>query len=396
MKKIGIITHYYKSINYGGNLQAYALCAALKKISVDAEQICYPTSAPRKTARQILAEEGPVVFAYRVCRKLLKTGLRFIRKATKTEKESPLARATAARKQSFNHFNSAVIPNSATIYNDDTLQKLNAQYDGFITGSDQVWNLNFFRPGYFLGFADKGRKKISYAASVAMKEYSSDQKEYVKKQLEGFSAISVREDSAKDIIQELTDLDVQVVVDPVLLLSADEWSAMCSDNISENNYIFTYFLGHNMQARSVCNEFARRNGLKIITIQMAKKDGRLIDENFGDIIKNDASPEDFLALIKNAAYVFTDSFHATVFSYLFRKQFFVFDRNTEKSMNSRIIDITELFGTEDRYCSDIDHNTAEYVSTLQDIDYSGENTQLQKRIEESYRFLRENLGGNDW
>ena len=106
---------------------------------------------------------------------------------------------------------------------------------------------------------------------------------------------------------------------------------------------------------------------------------------------NYASPQDFLSLIKHAKYVFTDSFHAVVFSNIYEKQYFVFNRSKQGEMSSRIVDITTLFGQEDRFCHGKARETMEYVTSLPDIDYTKENADFAKRKAESIEFLRKNL-----
>ena len=116
-----------------------------------------------------------------------------------------------------------------------------------------------------------------------------------------------------------------------------------------------------------------------------------MDRNFGDEQLYDASPEQFVSLIKYAKYVFTDSFHAVVFSNIYKKQYFVFNRSSEGEMSSRIVDITELFNQRERFCEGKEHETMEYISSLADIDYSVENAVFENSRKKSLEFLITNL-----
>lgn len=388
---IGIITHYYKSINYGGNLQAYALCEILNKSKHNAEQICYPTvsnlNGKRRPIKQIIKEEGTVVVFEKILNRLVMVKNKVICR----KDHISYLNALKSRASAFEYFNSEIIPNSQTVYTDDTIQQCNERYDIFISGSDQVWNFNMFRQGYFLVFVENSKKKLSYAASVSMPYYNELQQTYVREALMDFSAVSVREDSAKSIIQPLTALPVQVVVDPVLLLKREDWERICNIPMIKGEYILTYFLGMNPTSRKLCKKFAKQNGLKIVEIKVADDGYRFYDKNFGDIVLDAASPQEFITLIRDASYVFTDSFHAVVFSNIFERQYFVFDRDRKKSMNSRIVDITQLFHTEEHYCNGPERTTIDYINGLKRIDYSIPNKELQERITYSYEFLKNNL-----
>lgn len=107
----------------------------------------------------------------------------------------------------------------------------------------------------------------------------------------------------------------------------------------------------------------------------------------------DTSPEQFLSLIKHASYVFTDSFHAVVFSNIYQKQYFVFNRSKRGEMSTRIVDITALFGQEERFCRDKTREKLAYITALSDIDYKKENEAFENAKRESIEFLKKNLEG---
>ena len=241
------------------------------------------------------------------------------------------------------NFNQKVIPHSKEVYFSDTVQTIADKYDIFIAGSDQIWNLKWYHPIYFLDFLPRERTKISYAASLAMEKLNKRQKSIIKKSLRDFKAISLREESTLEIIAPLVKVKPQNVLDPTLLLSKEEWDKHCKKH-DIKNYIFCYFLGDNQKEREIALKFASNQGLKIVSILQPG------EKAFGDVARYDASPEEFLGYIKDSAYVFTDSFHAVVFSFLYNKQYFVFNRNSDGGMSSRIKDVLDIFNTSERFC----------------------------------------------
>ena len=107
----------------------------------------------------------------------------------------------------------------------------------------------------------------------------------------------------------------------------------------------------------------------------------------------DLTPGQFIGLIKNAKYVFTDSFHATVFSFIYQKQYFVFNRDAKGAMNSRIKNITDLFHSSERFCDRKGQESLQYILALKDIDYSQNFNEVKILREKSKNFVSENLKG---
>ena len=186
--KVGITTHYYNSNNYGGNLQAYALCQVLQKNGVQAEQICYSALTKKRTPFQILKEKGLVAFCKLVAKRVLGVFKKIFNKNKK------IKGFIAQRKANILAFNQK-IPHSDVVYNQDNIVEANDKYDMFITGSDQVWHPSAINKAYTLEFV-KNKPKISYAASLSVSELSDNQKEYFKEFIKDYSAVSVREENS--------------------------------------------------------------------------------------------------------------------------------------------------------------------------------------------------------
>lgn len=391
MKKIGIITHYYRSINYGGNLQAYALCEILLKKKYEAEQICFPFE-PRLTAKRdfkLLCSKGFFYVFKRILRRvkhMLVNPIIIRRKRREEQKHQVMKNRTVA----FSNFNQNLIPHSEEVYHSENICDCVNNYDVFIVGSDQVWNMDWYNSAYFLDFVPSTKTKISYAASIAKDSLTDEQKEIFRKSLKDYKAVSVREKSAEKLLEGFSPVEVQTVLDPTLLLTREDWDEVCSERVISEKYVFCYFLGENKQARKLAEKFARLHKLKLVALPHTGGI-RLMDRKFGDERLYDVSPQQFISLIKHAEYVFTDSFHAVVFSNIYQKQYFVFNRSKKGEMGSRIVDITELFHQKERFCAGKEKENIEYVTSLLDIDYTKENKDFEKLKKESIEFLEKNL-----
>lgn len=386
MKKIGITTHYFNSKNFGGNLQAFALCDFLNKSGYSAEQICFVfkgydllNSLGVSTAKRNFLKRAFSFPKNRIARLFV-------------NKDKNKNKVVLRQEQSFENFNKNIIPHSIEVFNIDNASKCAEKYDAFIAGSDQIWNLSFYNPFFYLEFAGESKLKISYAASIAKSTLLREEIELYKDKTKDFSAISLREQDVVDMLKGKLLVEPQVVVDPVLLLKRDNWDEVCSDRVIKDKYLFCYFLGNNKKARNLAKKFAKINGLKLVNIPYAGGNDFLYHKSFGDIKMYDVGPEQFLSLIKHSDYVFTDSFHAVVFSYVYQKQFFVFNRNSSGVMNSRIYNITKLIGADERFCSTESMLMIEYLLSCADIDYGVERQELLELIEKSKKFLLDNLG----
>lgn len=289
-------------------------------------------------------------------------------------------KANFRRYKKFKKFNKKIKFSKFIITKDKNLTHLTDMYDYFFTGSDQVWNPNFNRMTdiYFLKFAQK-EKRNSFSASFGISEIPKNLKEYCRKSLLEMNHISVREERGKKIVQELTKReDVDVLVDPTMLLTAKEWDKVSKKpkQLKTDKYILNYFLGEISENRKKeIDKIAKENGCEVINI----------------LDKNDpfyeTGPSEFLYLEKNAFLICTDSFHSCVFSILYNRPFIVFDREQKKlvSMNSRIDTLLSKFKLEDRrYKGKIDNEDLLY-------NYDEAYKILEKEREKSKKFLKKAL-----
>lgn len=213
-------------------------------------------------------------------------------------------------------------------------------YDYLVTGSDQVWNVPSNWEETFLKFAPS-EKRIAYAASISCPEIPQDKQQTFIDGVNGMKEISVREQAGADLIQQLTGRRVQVVADPTMLVTAEDWRSIARKPSwlkGDEQLLVTYFLGK--RPDSVIESIARENGLQIVN---------MLDER---VFEHYAiAPEEWLWLIDHARFMYTDSFHGTVFSILFRTPFVVTERvdaGCAKKMTSRIDTLLAKFDLSDR------------------------------------------------
>lgn len=374
MKKIGIITHYYNSKNYGGVLQAYALCQFLREQGYNAEQVQYDKESDSSIKHK-------VGNCYRY---FLTIPMRIRHKKMYAD--------LAARTRAFAEFRDKQIPHSASVFNRKSMNKLADAYDLYITGSDQVWHPNAVCDAYLLDFGEKKVKKMSYAASIAKEKLTKQELESYRRALNGYCAISVREKNAVDILQPISPVDVKWVLDPVFLLRKEEWLSMIQKkNNIDVPYVACYFLGSDKNERKLAKFYAESKNLKLVVFPFLSGNINDVDLDFGDESRIAASPTEFISVIQNAESVFTDSFHAMAFSLLFEKQVFVFERVEGTSMGSRIESLAGLFGITNHYCNRPEMKTSEYLSEVTPIDYLNTNTAFESKRNESMSFLMQNV-----
>lgn len=387
MKRIGIMTLYYKNNNYGGIAQAYALTEYLRDNYYFAEIISYKrTPRKKKTLLENLKEKGFVdyvishldIFFKRVS---LLPVEKILRKKTHHLLEQ--------RKECFEKSRED-IPHTKKVYEASDLKLLSDEYDIFLTGSDQVWKPGVIQGAYVWDFLPEDKKCLSYASSIATTIYPDWYSEYLKSNLEKFSWISVREKTAQRYLEQLTGRRIACVLDPTLLLDSSKWQSMISERIIKERYLFAYFLGESISQRKKTKQIAKQMGCKIVTLPHIDNKIRFSDICFGDYHLYQVSLKDFLNLIYFSECVVTDSFHAVVFSNIFMKKFWVFDRKTlekKEKMGSRIDDFLSMLDESDRKLDNkmrikkIDYNRK--------IDYNKVNLILKREKERSEKeFLK--------
>lgn len=263
--------------------------------------------------------------------------------------------------------------------------------DLFITGSDQIWNpyCGGFNPMMFLEFVNDGTKCISYSSSISRPNLPKSVEQRIKTDLQKFQHIAVREQKSVELLSNLLGRnDIQLVVDPTYLLSQEDWEQFANRATIEfplpENYIFCYFVGNKRSDvyDQMVSEVKRMTGIdKVITLECYNRD--LVYGN-GILYKN-AGPYEWVYLLQHSSYVCMDSFHATVFSLIFKKEFVVALKNTDDeaaSQNTRMYDILNRYGMPYKLYTD-EYN----VDWQQSIDYEKIDSIMEKEKKASLRYL---------
>lgn len=234
--------------------------------------------------------------------------------------------------------------------NFDELYVSDLGYTHYIVGSDQVWNFEYPFPldPYFLSFVKKG-KKIAYAASIGHSKLPDSQKEYYRKHLQSFDAISMRELQGSAIVSGLLGKPVETMLDPTILITPEEWKEIFGIEDKPNNAIVMYMRSYRPYAVQLAKEMARRHEIKKIIyisteVTYAFKDPE-VDYRF------DVSVPEFVSLFANASFVITNSFHGTAFAVNLGRHFFTVVHDRMKT-SSRFYSLLEQTGLLDRICKE--------------------------------------------
>ncbi len=378
-KKIGVISFYYKNYNYGGQLQAYALVKKLNQLGFQAEQICFDRTSAVSPFKTHTSRQTTSLGHY----------LRAARNKIQTIWGDHAANALIEqRKMAIQGFSDG-IPHSDMVYYSGKMP--GDAYDGYVCGSDQVWNPSYTRDEYFLGFAAEGKKRIAYAASIGRSVLNDEELSYISERIKQIDVVSVREEDAQKLIQKHIRQDVSYVLDPTLLLNRAEWDEVCADRVVDGPYALAYFLGDDVKQRNAAVCFARQHHCKLVTFPYILGRFRAMDKNFGDVQVYEG-PAQFISLIRNADYVITDSFHATVFSGIYERPFVVFGRSVnskEKNMNSRIESLLGLMESPERLMDPSVFMENDGDIMIPDRPYFKERFEAKKQ--ESIRFLQMSL-----
>ena len=318
--KTGILT-FHHTTNYGAALQAYALQKKLTDMGVQTEIIDYRNM-------NIYSYSDPCFFKGLALKTRIGKVLRY-----------PYNKAVYDKFAIFWEKQMNLSQVCATL---EELRQVEQAYDAVICGSDQVWNPRaIFKDfeAFLLGTAE--RKKIAYAASAGNVSLWEPYLKTYWKLLHRFDAISVREQDMQLPTEHLSQKNVEVVLDPTLLLEQRDWCEVEEPAVLEqlpfDGYILVYFLGKNPAVVQAVRELQAKTGLPVVSL------GREI--NGVKAFRPIAGPSEFLALFHHASYVLTSSFHGTVFSIQYQKPFLVFGNG---AYNSRMNTLLEALGLQER------------------------------------------------
>lgn len=371
--KIGIIT-WFTGPNYGTNLQAIALQNYLRKQGYDVKIVNYEVESKYNKNRRTLIEKieyFPEKYAQKFARRI------FFKKE-KAIRDKKLSRAIQ---------DNCILTKRCE--NEDDLVSVFNSFDLLISGSDQVWNPNWYHRFYYADYQGVTTRRISYAASMGVTEIIKEVEPEIRRSISKFDAISVREQNAISLLEPYVTCKPVAVVDPTLLLNSEDWAAIFppTGEAPKEDYVLGFFIEGNFNHIIATRKFADKNKMKYVFVPYGGLSYYQIGDRHGD-----AGLEDLLELIRNARYVITDSFHITVFSIIHRKQFYSFMRYRENpitSTNSRIRNLLHMAGLENR---GLEYNTKR-IKEIADINYTYHEDSLQQEIDKSKKFLEKSING---
>lgn len=383
--KVGLVLAY-RGVNYGMLLQAYATQRFIEMKGFDTEILEYT----RTNYKHIRFTPWLVIYAFdEVLKKIRKERVRQAEILDEIHKKN-----IADRKKVSNKFIEDRLTNRKIIKGIEELEKAGRNYNGVLIGSDQIWPPDTaFGNFTTLRFVPDGINKISYATSLGVSEYPYYCRSSAAQFWKRINYLSVREEQGKRIIQEICDVPVEVVVDPTYLFTGKQWEELIPPKqIIEGEYILCYFLGVTKEHKRLARQFADKQGIKLVSI-LSTESVSDIDVIYADEVITGRGPDDFVNLIRNAAYVLTDSFHGVAFSVINNKQFYVFYRTetgSKNSRNSRIDNILNMWGLQNRLV----HNCAKVNNfSPVPINYDNVNQEVANKRQHSIDFLDNALGG---
>lgn len=267
------------------------------------------------------------------------------------------------------------------------LKKTKAKrFDAIIVGSDQVWRHDY-APNiltYYLDFAEKWDiKKIAYAASFGKDVWDYSEKETLRSKalLQLFSSVSVREQSAVSLCKEELDKDVELLLDPTLLLCQNDYVSFSKhESTNLTGKLFCYIMDEDNVKTSMINKLSESSSLESYIVKDILKEAEVLNGKIKPAV------EFWIKCFIDAEYVFTDSYHGCVFSILYNKPFIVY--GNEKRGMTRFHSILHQFGLEDRLITSLDDAERLFYSK---IDWDVVNQKLAIMRQESLSFLYANL-----
>jgi len=380
-KKVCLVTWYW-SPNYGTTLQCLALSKAVDRLG-------YEAYLPDRLGWFSLRDPADLV--RRVKQKIRKRIETLKGKSRFSSLDAEVQQGYRLRQKRMYRLTDEEI-RIYPIKGRSTFSVLCQDMHAFVTGSDQIWNPNYIAAPFLLSFARDEDLKIAYGSSIGVAEIPARLRPMYRRYLSRFSAIGVREKSAQRLVEGLVDVPVRTVLDPSFLLNGAQWHEI-SDRaeIPEAyrrlpGFIFCYFIGDKTGWQRDAEILSEEYGLPVICCLSESGIVPEVGQAFAD-----AGAREFLWMVEHAAMVLTDSFHAVALSVNFRREFAVykrFDDGDKASQNSRITDVLEVFGLQDRLVTD--ERTAEGIFQNA-IQYDHVDGILAGKREDSLAFLKNAL-----
>lgn len=352
--------------NFGASLQAYALQKHLESLGHEVQIIHYK---PDYLSRHFkLGTVSNPVFDKPLIKQLYLLA------------KLPGRLLALKRKKVFDEFTAKYLKLTRRYNSYEELKADAPEADVYIAGSDQIWN-TLFRNGrdaaFYLDFGNSEVKRISYAASFATLDVVPEYREFVMKELKGIDCISIREKTSLPLLASLGRPDGVAVCDPVFLLNKEHWNNLVNNSTfttPKEKYILLYLSDRGKNIEKIAKEMRKQTGWKVYAVGG-------VTAPYADKNLTNASPLDFVGLIRDAQFVVSNSFHATAFSLIMHTNFCVVNRI--EGINERMKSVLEDFGLSRRLIGKYNDDL------LQDIDFTDTDTRKTEMILSSIQWIKQ-------
>lgn len=364
MKQVGILT-FHRVANYGAILQAYALKQVCDDLGYEAHIINYRNDEMEEfgsPVRSFLNGSHSVGSAVRCVRKLMS----YV--------------GDKKRWKGFVQFRKEYLSESAECSSVDEIKQLG--YDVYIAGSDQIWNYRItggeFDPAFFLQMETEA-KRVIYAASSQDTPFPKNMELKFAELLRNTDCpIGIREEKLAVYAEKITGVRYSVVLDPTLLAGKEIFERLKTPGPPKKEYILLYQIDANPYTDISVRTLEHRFECPVYTMtvpRLGSVHGR----------KGEATPEQFLALLKGAKFLVTNSFHGIALSLLFEKNFYVYENGGVMTRIDGLLELCHLLNRKVKVVQDIDENSS--------VDYSKVRPYLEKARVASMEFLKSGLQG---
>ena len=367
--KVGIIT-FHNSYNCGSMLESYAIQKYVQYKGTDCEIINFSSEGQRDLYK-IMKKNNSIKNIIRNC----------ILLPHKKKLELSNNKYEKFKKDNFKLSNEY-----------KKVDEIEDYYDVVVAGSDQIWNITIkdADDAYFLNWVKKA-KRVAYAPSFGAKKisnYTKDIKKYID-YLKSFNALSVREKNGQKWIKEMIGIDVPVLIDPTLLFNSTEYDKIIDNEyrIPSKEYIFFYCPQFNIAICKFVKKISKKYNLPVIA--WSAKSYYLKGVNrYGFKLPEYESPAVYLKLIKNAKLVFTTSFHGSIFSTIYKKNFYTIKNGEMYGDDDRVRTLLESLKMEDRLIPFEFDNEFDY---MQNVNYSEYDENIKKLREKANLYIEKNI-----
>lgn len=332
MKNIGIVSYNINCnfTNYGSALQSWALATSIERLGYRPVLIDY--------CPDVLREADP---------------LNPFKKMWDKDPESrhmceltmPAIRENYRKFEDFytNRFNRTAQKYTSADFDDVVMDE---NLDGFVCGSDTIFCVDEFGidDGYYANYPSMKGKSVAYAPSFGDSHFTDETFPVLDARLGNFRAFGLREGQWVPYLKERVKVPVEKVVDPTLLLTREDFDAIANPVVKREPYLLLYARRYNPKMEAYAVGQAKRKGLRIVEISL-----RATNVEKGHEMRYDAGVEEFLALVRDAAYVVTNSFHGMIMAVHYRRPFVVFSR---EQCNQKILEVLDLLGLSDHLLVD--------------------------------------------